>query len=534
MSRHSSLMFGAAAVVLVGAVSHAFAFVYSEHKSIGEKAFRNFARQLAKDHAFPTEDAAYAFFAQHLETRYDKETEVLYFTRLSNPPNEVSYGVLNALSGDYEESLLTLNEGLAQKYSSTNQIIHLQDASMENFKDSAERSDILKIKPSFAYLALKNYGHFFDYGSSLEDHIREFEKTDLERLKAPKSAQAVFQELNASTLLREYLTLHAFAIHLAQEAGKSFEANREKSDTYLSYAFMYNAFADHFLEDGFASGHLVVHRTIFGGIINNKALHDFYNKTGVTVMNLDGDIWKTYGDHDLFKGLQNWKNADSYERLAWKEMPEHAQRVTEAVTQSLLEVWQAFDQARHGSADSLISRIPDDENRLQDFFIKNFKTISLMPVPFGSELDLDDYHLDPSRVPDLKRVNALLGRRNFVRTRVANSVIIDLGQYDMFNDPMDLYGARLNMSGWNSYSDRPDKTGSMDHWLGYTVSATGASGKGQWPIQQYKAGGTYNGDIWVSPKRYFGIYSYLEGGVQNRNDRAGYRRRKYKAFHGRD
>ncbi|MCX5797321.1 MAG: hypothetical protein NTY77_17655 [Elusimicrobia bacterium] len=507
--------FFAVVCIMVAASPGAFGFVYSEHKAVGDKACRNFIQALVQDGVFPSTDAALSFFSENLGAQYDRESDTVYFTKLSNPPNLATCGVLNALSGDYEENLFTLNEGLSYRYSDTNAIIHLQNVAMADFKDSAAYSDIIKIKPKFPYMALINNGHFFDYGDSLEDQIRQFEKPDLELLKSPKNGPDVFRDLDSDNLLREYLTLHAFAIHLAQEAGKCAQSDKARSATDLSYAFMYNAFADHFLEDSFASGHMVVNRTIFGGIINNKALHDFYNRIGLDVMNLGGEIWKTYGDHMLFRGGKRWKSADTYDHLAWREMPEAAVKVTAAVTQSLLEVWRAYDRARQGDPDDILARVPDDEEKFQGFFIDNFAALSMMPVPFGS--DLDDYKLDPAKLAELKKVNAPLSQRNFVRTRVANSVILNLGTYDMWGTPRDFYGLRLNMSSYNNYHDAPDKTGTVDQWVGYTGSVNLAAKYSEASVSQYKVGGTYNCDVWVSRKRYFGVYSYLETGLQSRS-----------------
>ena len=100
-----------------------------------------------------------------------------------------------------------------------------------------------------------------------------------------------------------------------------------------------------------------------------------------------------------------------------------------------------------------------------------------------------------------------------------NSIIANLGSYNALGDSYDLIGLRLNMSGSNNYHDAADKTGSIDQWTGYTVAFSIADREGQKALEQYKAGATYNADFWVSPKRYFGVYSYLEAGLQDQNYR---------------
>jgi hypothetical protein len=510
-------MRGSFAAVLLALSSQASAFVYNEHKSVGEKAFRRFVETLVQEGAFPSTQAAYGFFSEPLSARVDEESDALCFTRLSHPPNLVSYGVLNALSGDYDASLFSLAEALTFRYSAANQIIHLQDSSLARFRDGPPYSEIVKIKPDFAYLALVNKSHFFSYGDSLEDHVLEFEKRDLELLRSPKNGWAVFKGLNASNLVRVYLTLHSFALHLSREAGACAGSDKARSSNLLSYAFLFNAFADHFLEDSFAPGHMVVNRTIFGGFIDNKALHDFYNKAGLEVMNLRGDVWRSYGDHLLFRDPSKWKTAESYDGLAFSEMPEAAARAVEAVTQSILEVWRAYGQGRRGEGADVLARIPDDPERLQGFFLGEFKALSLMPLPFNS--DLSEYKLPPHRLAELERVNAPLAHRDFVKTRVANSVLVQLGTYDMAGTPLEMVGARVDVTGWNDFRDLADKTGTVDQWLDFTAAFNFGTQRFKYSVEQFKLGGAYDVDLWVSPKRYLGIFAYLETGAQHRSGR---------------
>lgn len=87
--------------------------------------------------------------------------------------------------------------------------------------------------------------------------------------------------------LEQYRKYHALAIAAA------------KSDT--TTALMLNAFADHFLSDMFASGHVAIARdtTNTGTNIADRATHNFYNKVGVPVRNRRGKTWIAYGDQSL-------------------------------------------------------------------------------------------------------------------------------------------------------------------------------------------------------------------------------------------
>jgi hypothetical protein len=74
----------------------------------------------------------------------------------------------------------------------------------------------------------------------------------------------------------------------------------------LLTAYTMNAFADHFLEDSFAAGHLrtprrVLHSTTIGGAADlcSKYMHDEDNAIGLTVTNPNGATWVSHGDKKL-------------------------------------------------------------------------------------------------------------------------------------------------------------------------------------------------------------------------------------------
>lgn len=87
-------------------------------------------------------------------------------------------------------------------------------------------------------------------------------------------------------------------------AGHSQALETAKKDLYLAYA--QNAFADHFLEDLFAAGHVRTPRRELHGKANvfydlcAKIMHDEDNAIGLDVSNLNGDQWRMFGDKRLF------------------------------------------------------------------------------------------------------------------------------------------------------------------------------------------------------------------------------------------
>jgi hypothetical protein len=80
------------------------------------------------------------------------------------------------------------------------------------------------------------------------------------------------------------------------------EALRYALERDLDGALVRNAFADHFLTDAFASGHLRVPRdTLVGlpGAMPSRKMHDEENVQGLWVQNASGFVWRCYGDDNL-------------------------------------------------------------------------------------------------------------------------------------------------------------------------------------------------------------------------------------------
>lgn len=125
-----------------------------------------------------------------------------------------------------------------------------------------------------------------------------------------------------------YLAGHILAQQIAAAAGKTSDANE------LQHAYAVNAFADHFLTDLFASGHMRTPRrqlynlTVLAQIsgLCAKAMHDEDNVFGLWVENQRGDRWVAYGDGRYFD------RCNTANRVVMKK----------AIQQSMDEVWQAF------------------------------------------------------------------------------------------------------------------------------------------------------------------------------------------------
>jgi len=123
-----------------------------------------------------------------------------------------------------------------------------------------------------------------------------------------------------------YTYIHALAQQWARDAGNNFRLISNFSTAPLSVrqsglraardglekAYVLNAFADHFLSDLFAAGHMRTPRRAIRTICDTitaesdagyaaKVMHDEDNRNGLWVRNLHGDVWKSFGDGMYFE-----------------------------------------------------------------------------------------------------------------------------------------------------------------------------------------------------------------------------------------
>jgi hypothetical protein len=99
-----------------------------------------------------------------------------------------------------------------------------------------------------------------------------------------------------------YIAGHGAALQHAATA----HASQDRK--ILEQAYAMNAFADHFLTDLFASGHLRVPRKELAeqvtpgdlGSLISRFMHDEDNKYGLKVRNSLGEQWRAYGDKRYF------------------------------------------------------------------------------------------------------------------------------------------------------------------------------------------------------------------------------------------
>lgn len=155
--------------------------------------------------------------------------------------------------------------------------------------------------------------------------------------------------------LLSYQAGHRVALMTAQAAYRAQSA--DKKQNLLQTAYAMNGFANHFLSDGFASGHMRMPRLA----LYNKAtlkivallltfyMHDEDNKKGLIVYNQRGDRWKAFGD------AYYWDQANA----------ENRKILLEAMQASADEIFNAYSTGEIIEASqSKVTQIFPDLNKL--------------------------------------------------------------------------------------------------------------------------------------------------------------------------
>jgi hypothetical protein len=262
-----------------------YAFVYGEHLIMGNTALLRFYTMQIDRSDRVREMSPF---------RFDTSSKSYIFPTLSIFDQPVGYGTINALSGDHSWNPLQLEKDLVTTNSDMLRVMALHQQHMMQFDLAAPDGKLARVDNNYILLAAKNFSHFYDYGRSLEYHLSPLDTAMIGQLTIPALVPGTFRELNATNAINMYVAVHSAAILLAEQAGA--HPDIEKAKKLLYYAFLYNAYADHFLQDAFSAGHLLVNRSLFASITNNKALHDFYSNYGTSVVNARGNIWTAYGD----------------------------------------------------------------------------------------------------------------------------------------------------------------------------------------------------------------------------------------------
>ncbi|WP_099463475.1 hypothetical protein [Parabacteroides provencensis] len=521
----------------------AFAWDYAEHRKIGDRAMSLMPRYLVENGIFPDEATADSAMLTLLNMSHMPQSNAYAMNELTQLPNIVTYGTLCGLAGDHVENPLLLETGLQTHFSKTNRTLALESKAMNEFLTGASSKELLDINLAYGILAIKDLSHFYAYGKGLNDHLKMIDVNLIRRLLHPSEVNEVFGKLNSLPSMSKYFCIHIFAIHMAQEAGKEMrKGDKEMASNLMFYATLYEAFAEHFLQDSFASGHQMVRRGFSASAVcNNKSLHDFYNTIPVQTANLKGESWSAYGDKRLNQNMEEYKDANDYRNIRVTQKRPYTldkgdsyeretrvfyQAVT-ATCESITEVWKGYYNALNGNENDIINELPEHHDDLPQFIYARFPVVKEFPIPFGT--NLDDVPLEAEAATHKEELQLIVQEpftRNFIRSRVANSFMFLIGKPIHSNSSgVMTYGGRLNVSmiNWHKFGDGKSmqmKAGDIAQWLSPTISGYYMHAPSDsYTIKNWnvKAGLNYDMDIFVSPKRFLGLYGYMEMGVDRRN-----------------
>ncbi|MET6998480.1 hypothetical protein [Chitinophaga defluvii] len=481
------------------------AYNYGEHKAIGDQAFIKFISSL------PQSGNA-ILFQSLLDFRANSENGVYDFPMsLNDRQRRISYGALNGLSGDHVSDPYALIGLLSDSSSFLQKIIALHNEYIAMGYTAAPDGKLVKLDLGYALLAVKNLSHFYQYGKSFQDQLRFFDKDFIRQCQSTELANAAFNQLNKTNAINMYVTLHLVAMDLAAKGGR-LKDDPEQAKALLKLALLFNSFADHFLEDAFSAGHLVVKRTVVSSVVNNKSLHDFYSANGTVVVNKKGEIWKAHGDGTFSD----------------PGFAQESVRVIAAVRLSLTDLWTAFENsASPQPATGFLSRIPEEKKLQANYLIDHIPCLQLVPIPYNS--DLSSLFENASMVTDsMRKAAQILPYRNFIKSRVGNSVVVGInGPSFSTENYYRSFELRVNagsISNRYTFNSRGGKKGVWDNWNGYTiVYSWGEMGPyidefHKKPTQQFRVGIRSNFDYWISDKKFIGVYGYTEGGIQYGNE----------------
>lgn len=292
------------ALVLAAMIAHtaAHAGVFGEHKRIGDEGFSAFMYSGA-------DRGIVSFFRDTLGMCLDRRANRIdVFSRrlVGIMKTPITYGDLTGLSADHGVNPVDVFGGLLSANSKLARSLNIHLDAINAGRNSADDLHLELIDPAYMIKAIIDKSHFYRYGfATFERHLEQFRYADLVALNDDlyTNLEDVFSSLRESNAIAKYALLHAFALQMAHNAGvligdTSHPYNLIDGVTAFETGLLFNAFADHFLQDAFSSGHLAVRRSSWT-FLDDKGRHDFYGRVGVPVTNLRGDRWTEYGDNNM-------------------------------------------------------------------------------------------------------------------------------------------------------------------------------------------------------------------------------------------
>ena len=279
-------------VIVLSWLNCSFAWIYPEHRDIAILAIQNLNPEYRSilDKLWSEARIGYE----------ERLTEAVIDATQSVNPTQLDYASWPAISGDHSCSPKNMLYNVLQTdwildvANVTAQLkIDLANSKQEHDRINALRDsdvNLQRVDPHYATRAGSNNVHF----------LLARPRTDIEVREYLISCLTEGAELNA---LGVYTWFHISAL---LKASKYFNENKnlssEERSALILAALADEAFALHFLEDSFASGHTA---GTWGDASQRKGTHDYYNEHGLEVvtwndrrMVLNGDAFMTQKDAD--------------------------------------------------------------------------------------------------------------------------------------------------------------------------------------------------------------------------------------------
>jgi hypothetical protein len=269
-------------ILMIFSVSvHCNAWVYPEHRDIMLLAIQ----KLDSAHRAQL-DKIWAMARKGFESRLDVSVAD---ASLGEKPAFIDYAAWPAIAGDHSTSAGNLVYNILQ----TEWILGVADvaarlkAGIAASKTRSERegelrnSDLrlLRVDPEYVSRAGSNNVHFMLARPDVNTSARTY-------------FDSCFREGSALNLIGTYIWYHSSAMLKARRL--STESLTPEQRASLSMALLADeAFALHFLEDGFSAGHVA---GIWGNAALRKGTHDYYDEKGLEVTTWQGERLVLTGD----------------------------------------------------------------------------------------------------------------------------------------------------------------------------------------------------------------------------------------------
>jgi len=253
--------------------------------------------------------AEHGFLGDSLFLQQADGTSVLAATRPLNFPNrlQLTYGQINWLAGDFYGTTNPISSGALEPNGtpSSDQLQRFQaafDTLAKKSSSKAEAEALIKSArteidavnqalkdhqdPSLAYSKLSSIGQTIEFKGDMINRPHGESYIDLAKINFDHFGADARAAYNAG---------HTAALEAAA---------RGSNPEDLEKAYTLNAFADHFLEDSFSSGHMRTPRRILHGALGfadacSKYMHDEDCALGLQVVNPRGESWMAFGDGRL-------------------------------------------------------------------------------------------------------------------------------------------------------------------------------------------------------------------------------------------